>query len=340
MPGSGATRSLLCCGRPGDDRIDDLFAFLVSQRVDGILLVSASSAAQELLPSRAQGNPPPCCWGMCRRRPPAAGSTPSAPTITWAAPRRAAYLHRLGQPTGAVSGPPRRDSVTHALRLQGFLGHRAAAWQMEAQVVYNDLGRGLFCRQRATVWPGRCLPAISRRRRCSPPSDAMALGVLQAAGRAGRVRPPAASLCWDTTTSNMPPCPRSASAPWPSPTGALAPERRGSSCWSWWREDAPPLLYPQAHHPPGWWSGAPAGPLPPRRAVTRRGRQRAGGRTDVLPQTRIPAGAAHVPAGLKLHRRRSRPGPVLQGRDGFFFLRFPGAALGRTTEIALQYPHF
>ena len=48
---------LLCCGRPGDDRIDDLFAFLVSQRVDGILLVSASSAAQELLPSRAQGIP-------------------------------------------------------------------------------------------------------------------------------------------------------------------------------------------------------------------------------------------------------------------------------------------
>ena len=45
---------MLCCGRPGDDRIDSLFDLLVRHRVDGILLVSASDAAQELLRSRAR----------------------------------------------------------------------------------------------------------------------------------------------------------------------------------------------------------------------------------------------------------------------------------------------
>ena len=40
---------MLCSGQPGDDRIDDLFDFLIGQQVDGILLTSASNSAMPLL---------------------------------------------------------------------------------------------------------------------------------------------------------------------------------------------------------------------------------------------------------------------------------------------------
>ena len=46
---------MLCCGRVGGSETAALFDFLVSHRVDGILLVSASSAAPDLLRRHARG---------------------------------------------------------------------------------------------------------------------------------------------------------------------------------------------------------------------------------------------------------------------------------------------
>ena len=48
---------MLCCGRVGGSETAALFDFLVSHRVDGILLVSASSAAPDLLRRHARGTP-------------------------------------------------------------------------------------------------------------------------------------------------------------------------------------------------------------------------------------------------------------------------------------------
>ena len=226
---------LLCCGRPGDDRIDDLFAFLVSQRVDGILLVSASSAAQELLPQPGPGHPLRAAGGCAAGRPPAAGSIAVSTDNYVGGATAAAYLHRLGHRQVLYLGP-RRDSVTHALRLQGFLD-TAAAWQMEAQVVYNDLGAASSAANGYRL-ARQMLAGDFPQTAVFAPSDAMALGVLQR--RTSWACPsPAASLCWDTTNRICPPCPRSASAPWPSPP-APGPERRAAPAGSWWRRDAPP----------------------------------------------------------------------------------------------------
>lgn len=70
---------MLCCGRVGGSETAALFDFLVSHRVDGILLVSASSAAP-ICCGATHGGRPPCCWGMCPRPPRFSGSTLSAPT--------------------------------------------------------------------------------------------------------------------------------------------------------------------------------------------------------------------------------------------------------------------
>ena len=56
---------MLSTGRPGDDRIETLFDFLISQRVDAVLLANASDAAHVLL-------------GRYHETPPACASTPSA----------------------------------------------------------------------------------------------------------------------------------------------------------------------------------------------------------------------------------------------------------------------
>ena len=208
---------LLCCGRPGDDRIDALFAFLVSQRVDGILLVSASSAAQELLPSRAQGIPsvllgdvPP--EASCRRI-----NAVSTDNYVGGA-TAAAYLHRLGHRQVLYLGP-RRDSVTHALRLQGFLD-TAAAWQMEAQVVYNDLGAASSAANGYRL-ARQMLAGDFPQTAVFAPSDAMALGVLQAADELGVSVPGRLSLLGydDIEYAALPKIRLSTLA---QPTGALA----------------------------------------------------------------------------------------------------------------------
>ena len=105
------------------------------------------------------------------------------------------------------------------------------------------------------------------------PSDAMALGVLQAADELGVSVPGRLSLLGydDIEYAALPKIRLSTLA---QPTGALA-RSAVQLLLELVEEDAPPLLYPQAHHPPGWWSGAPAGPFSPPGGDPA-GRQRAG----------------------------------------------------------------
>ncbi|MEG1594467.1 MAG: substrate-binding domain-containing protein, partial [Oscillibacter sp.] len=86
---------MLCNGRPGDDAIEGLFDFLISQRVDGVLLSSAITGAAELvcryqsvLPTVLLGAYPPEDSGL---------RVNAVSTDNTVGGRMAAqYLHRLG----------------------------------------------------------------------------------------------------------------------------------------------------------------------------------------------------------------------------------------------------
>ncbi|MFR5405450.1 MAG: LacI family DNA-binding transcriptional regulator [Oscillibacter sp.] len=168
---------MLCCGRVGAARTAALFDFLVSHRVDGILLVSASSAAPDLLRRHARGRPP-CCWGCVPDR-----YAPADQRCQHRQLCRRRHGGRIplpaGAPAGAVSGP-RRDSVTHVLRHQGFLTI-ARERGMEVETVFNPgavssapngyrLARQVFARpfpQTAVFAPLTPWPWVSSRRQTS-----------------------------------------------------------------------------------------------------------------------------------------------------------------------------
>lgn len=110
---------MLCNGRPGDDSIEDLFDFLIGQRVDGVLFSSAVTGAHELvcryqdrLPIVLLGAYPPEDSGMRI-------NTVSTDNSTGG--RMAAeHLFRLGHRNVAYLGL-RAGSSTQALRHQGFV---------------------------------------------------------------------------------------------------------------------------------------------------------------------------------------------------------------------------
>ncbi|MFR3922607.1 MAG: substrate-binding domain-containing protein [Dysosmobacter welbionis] len=113
------------------------------------------------------------------------------------------------------------------LRHQGFLTI-ARERGMEVETVFNPgavssapngyrLARQVFARP----FPQTAVFA---------PSDAMALGVLQAADELG-LDIPGRIPCWAMTISNTPPCRKSASALWPSPPGPWQRALCGC-CWS------------------------------------------------------------------------------------------------------------
>ena len=171
---------MLCCGRPGDDRIDSLFDLLVRHRVDGILLVSASDAAQELLRSRARGIPAVLLGDVMPELSGRRINAVSTDNYVGGA-MAASYLRRLGHRQILYLGP-RRDSVTQTLRLRGFLD-TAGRCGMEVETVYNPGGvssaaSGYQLARKALAGP---LPQTA----VFAPSDAMALGVLQAADELG-----------------------------------------------------------------------------------------------------------------------------------------------------------
>lgn len=110
---------LLCSSRREDRRLEDLFDFLYSQRVDGILLSSTGDEAYALA-RRCQGKVPCVLLGACApEASPLRANTVSVDNYAggWMA---AEYLHSLGHRDAAYLGY-RNGSTTHTLRRQGFL---------------------------------------------------------------------------------------------------------------------------------------------------------------------------------------------------------------------------
>ena len=207
---------MLCCGRVGGSETAALFDFLVSHRVDGILLVSASSAAPDLLRRHARGTPSVLLGDVSPTATLQRINAVSTDNYVGGA-MAAGYLSRLGHRRVLYLGP-RRDSVTHVLRHQGFLTI-ARERGMEVETVFNPgavssapngyrLARQVFARP----FPQTAVFA---------PSDAMALGVLQAADELGLDIPGRISLLGydDIEYASLPKIRLSTLA---QPTGALA----------------------------------------------------------------------------------------------------------------------
>lgn len=135
---------MLCCGRVGGSETAALFDFLVSHRVDGILLVSASSAAPDLLRRHARGTPSVLLGDVSPTATLQRINAVSTDNYVGGA-MAAGYLSRLGHRRVLYLGP-RRDSVTHVLRHQGFLTI-ARERGMEVETVFNP-GRRLLRPQR------------------------------------------------------------------------------------------------------------------------------------------------------------------------------------------------
>ena len=207
---------MLCCGRVGGSETAALFDFLVSHRVDGILLVSASSAAPDLLRRHARGTPSVLLGDVSPTATLQRINAVSTDNYVGGA-MAAGYLSRLGHRRVLYLGP-RRDSVTHVLRHQGFLTI-ARERGMEVETVFNPgavssapngyrLARQVFARP----FPQTAVFA---------PSDAMALCVLQAADELGLDIPGRISLLGydDIEYASLPKIRLSTLA---QPTGALA----------------------------------------------------------------------------------------------------------------------
>lgn len=110
---------MLCSSRRENGHLEDLFDFLYSQRVDGILFSSADSEAYDLA-RRCQGKVPCILLGACSpENSPFRANTVSVDN--YAGGRMAAeYLYGLGHRDVAYLGH-RSSSTTHTLRHQGFL---------------------------------------------------------------------------------------------------------------------------------------------------------------------------------------------------------------------------
>ena len=187
-----------------------------AQDQDGILLVSASSAAPDLLRRHARGTPSVLLGDVSPTATLQRINAVSTDNYVGGA-MAAGYLSRLGHRRVLYLGP-RRDSVTHVLRHQGFLTI-ARERGMEVETVFNPgavssapngyrLARQVFARP----FPQTAVFA---------PSDAMALGVLQAADELGLDIPGRISLLGydDIEYASLPKIRLSTLA---QPTGALA----------------------------------------------------------------------------------------------------------------------
>lgn len=129
---------MLCSGRPGDRGIGELFDFLISQRVDGILLASSSNGALTLL-EQYQSAVPIVLLGAFV---PASSSTRinSVSTDNYVGGQMAArYLHSLGHRKVVYLGA-RRHSDTHLLRHRGFQD-AASELGMDVSTVWNQENR-------------------------------------------------------------------------------------------------------------------------------------------------------------------------------------------------------
>ena len=180
---------MLCNGQPGDGRIDGLFDILIGQRVDGIILASASNSAMDLL-ERYQSIVPTVLLGAFARAS-SARRINSVSTDNYVGGQMAArYLYDLGHRKVVYLGV-REGSRTHHLRHRGFL-EKAAELGMEVDSVWNQerhstakagyqMARELFL----GPFPQTAVFAAS---------DLIALGALQAADELGISAPGQLSL--------------------------------------------------------------------------------------------------------------------------------------------------
>ena len=171
---------MLCNGRVGDGTIGELFEFLISQRVDGILLSSPSDQAtallcryQAMLPSVLIGN---CLQEETIRRVNAVNTDNFAGG--WMA---AEYLRQLGHRDVLYLGY-RAHSTTHALRHQGFLA-AADRFGLSVKTVENagtssTIESGYHLARQLFLKPFSQTAVFAA-------SDALALGAMQAADELG-----------------------------------------------------------------------------------------------------------------------------------------------------------
>ncbi|MEG1657733.1 MAG: LacI family DNA-binding transcriptional regulator [Oscillibacter sp.] len=110
---------MLCNGRPGDAAIEDLFDFLISQRVDGVLFSSAITGAPELV-CRYQAVLPTVLMGACPPEDSGIRVNTVSTDNTTGGRMAAQYLYRLGHRDVVYLGL-RSGSATQALRHRGFV---------------------------------------------------------------------------------------------------------------------------------------------------------------------------------------------------------------------------
>lgn len=171
---------------PGND---ELFDYLLSHRVDGIILVGTSARAPAVV--RRYGRQVPIVLqGDCD---PAGGDSPIHTVSTGSAlggQMAAEYLHRLGHRRVVYLGM-RENSVTHALRYEGFAEtarHFGMAVQLlknagpasNQEIGYHLMKQFLFQNFKETAVFAAC--------------DALALGAMQAADEFGIAIPDRLSL--------------------------------------------------------------------------------------------------------------------------------------------------
>ena len=130
---------MLCCGRVGGSETAALFDFLVSHRVDGILLVSASSAAPDLLRRHARGTPSVLLGDVSPTATLQRINAVSTDNYVGGA-MAAGYLSRLGHRPGAVSGPPAGQRHPCAPGTRAF-SPSPGSWGMEVETVFNPRRR-------------------------------------------------------------------------------------------------------------------------------------------------------------------------------------------------------
>lgn len=180
---------MLCCSTPDDNRIDEHFDFMLSQRVDGILLSSSSNSVYDLL-SRYQSEVPLVLLGAC---PPedSAVRINSVSTDNYMGGKMAAeYLYQLGHRDTIYLGM-RAGSITHQRRYKGFqdtaeqLGMRVLT--LEHTGASSTVECGYQLAQKVFQKPFTQTAVFTA-------SDMLALGAMQAADEAGIAIPERLSI--------------------------------------------------------------------------------------------------------------------------------------------------
>lgn len=171
---------MLCSSRREDRRLEDLFDFLYSQRVDGILLSGSSDRAYEFA-RRSTGKVPCILLGACAPE----DSSLRANTVSvdnYAGGRMAAeYLCSLGHRDVTYLGH-RGGSTTHVLRHQGFLS-AAAELGMEVETVPSPFPASTI--ESGCSLAREVLSRPFRQTAVFAVSDAVALGFIQVADELG-----------------------------------------------------------------------------------------------------------------------------------------------------------